>query len=247
MNLDKKYNAYIDTFSPIGLTRIDTLTYITLLEQPGISPSDISKQTKLHRPSVYTSLERLKDLNLVHISSKGKRIIYAAESPQKLESVFKKMEESFFNEIEDLHHIYNTTKSKLYVSVASGKEAIVDLYSDVVEKTETNGEYFRYSSIDKKRLHDKYIPKDYQRIRDKKQLERFVITGEQNIPKRKLLGRSIKYVPKEYDLFQDSINLVIYTDKVSIVDYESESTITITHKKFADFQKKIFKLLFDKL
>ena len=242
----KRYTKYIDTFAKIGLSKIDTLVYITLIENPDMSPTDISTYTNLHRPSVYVALERLQKLNLIHISSKGKRVIYTAESPERLESVFKKVEQSFFSEIEDLHHMYDTNKNKLYVSIGSGPESISDLYSDVVNQTKENESYYRYSSIDNKKIRDKYVPKDYKRIRDKKNIERYVITGAHNIP-RKQLGRSVKAIPEKYDLFQDSINLVIYADKVSIVDYNSESTITITHKKFAEFQKKIFKLRFEKL
>ena len=39
----------------------------------------------------------------------------------------------------------------------------------------------------------------------------------------------------------------LYGNKVSFVDYESESVITIDHKKFSEFQKKIFDLLFSQL
>ncbi len=246
MSTTKTHTAYIDTFAKIGLSKIDTLVYITLLQNPDTSPTEISKQTELYRPSVYTALERLQKHNLVTMSSKGKRITYTAESPTRLESVFKKVEHDFFNEIEDLHRLYDVSKNKLYVSVGSGPQAIRDLYSDVVDKTEKDGVYYRYSSIDNRKITQKYVPKDYEYIRDKKQIERYIITGARNTP-RKLLGRSVKTIPEKYDLFEDSINLVIYADKVSIVDYTSESTITITHKKFAEFQKKIFKLLFDKI
>ncbi|MBC7981953.1 hypothetical protein H7X65_02645 [Candidatus Parcubacteria bacterium] len=246
MNIHKTYEEYADTFSKIGLSKIDTIIYITLLNNPDLSPSDISKLTKLHRPSIYNSIENLLELNLILISSKGKRVVYTAQSPEKLETLFKKTEDEFFNEIEDLHHVYNLNKNKMQISVGSGKQAIEDLYSDVVEETPKNGSYFRYSTVYSNKIRDRYVPKNYKSIRDKKQLERFVITGAQNIP-RKTLGRSVKIVPEKYGLFDDSINLVIYGNKVSIVDYNSESTITITHKEFAEFQKKVFKILFDKL
>jgi sugar-specific transcriptional regulator TrmB len=242
----KKYANYINTFTKIGLSKTDTLVYVTLLEHADMSPSDISKHTKLFRPSIYHSLEKLQEHGLVHITSKGKRVTYAAESPTKLEAVFKKVEKDFFSEIEDLHHLYDTNKNKLYVSVGSGPESIRDLYSDVVDKTAANDSYYRYNSINNKRTIDKYIPKDYQRIRDRKQIERYVITGSHNML-RKRLGRTVKAIPANEASFEDAMNLVIYADKVSIVDYDSESTITITHKKFAEMQKKIFKLLFDKL
>jgi len=51
-------------------------------------------------------------------------------------------------------------------------------------------------------------------------------------------------IPKLYDLFEDNISKIIYANKVAIIDYESETSFIIENKKLADFEKKIFKLLF---
>ena len=51
-------------------------------------------------------------------------------------------------------------------------------------------------------------------------------------------------IPKKYDLFDDNISKIIYGNKVAIIDYSTETSFIIENKKFADFEKKIFKLLF---
>jgi hypothetical protein len=132
------------------------------------------------------------------------------------------------------------------VSIQGGEEAIRDAYRDVVHYLDKDETYYRYSSIAHFKR-SKYVPRDYEYIRDKKGLERFVITGAKNIPHMKRLGRSVKVVPKEFDLFQDGMNMIIYKDKVAIVDYVSDTTITIKHKVFAEFQRKLFKLLYSKI
>ena len=61
------------------------------------------------------------------------------------------------------------------------------------------------------------------------------------------LHRLIKTVPAKYDLFSYDITQLIYKDKVAFIDFGSLSAAIIENPTFAEFQRKIFKLLFDKL
>jgi sugar-specific transcriptional regulator TrmB len=242
----KDITKYQNIFSKIGLSEDDAKVYACLIGDGELLPTQISKKTNLHRPVVYKAIENLDNKSLIRISSKGKRKTYIAESPEKLEALFKEYEKSFFDDMEDIYKLYESSSDKPTISVAEGEQAIRDTYSDVVNTLDKNEKYYRYSSI-KQFKKNKYIPKDYEYIRDKKGLERLVITGYNNQPFKKFLGRSIKTIPKEFDLFQDEINLIIYKDKVAIIDYPSKMTINIQHKKFAEFQKKLFGLLFSRL
>lgn len=235
-----------DFLRQIGLSNAEIQVYTSLLSSGELLIMDISKKTKLHRPAIYKAIEGLSQKGLIKNASKGKRLTYIAESPDRLEVLFKSLEQNFFNKIEDLHSMYETSKSKLVVSMSEGEDAIRDTYSDVIHTLDKDETYYRYSSIHNF-LKKKYIPKDYQEVRDRKRLERLIITGAKNKSHAKLLGRSIKTIPTEFDLFQDEINVIIYKDKVAIIDYPSKTTVTIKHQKFAEFQKKLFKLLYSKL
>jgi hypothetical protein len=46
------------------------------------------------------------------------------------------------------------------------------------------------------------------------------------------------------DLFDDNISKVIYSNKVWLIDYENKISYIIENKKLANFEKKLFKLLF---
>jgi hypothetical protein len=67
------------------------------------------------------------------------------------------------------------------------------------------------------------------------------------VPKQKRLERDIIVIPKEYDEFDQDVTMTIYGDKVAYIDYSSESSIIIDNPMIADFQKKLFKLLYKKL
>ncbi len=245
--MNKQYiNKFKNIFHKIGLSESESMVYGTLINSGELLIMDIAKLTGLYRPVIYKSIEILKERGLIRLSSSGKRKTYIAESPDRLELLFREYEKSFFNDIEDLHDLYQSKENKPAISITEGEAAIVNTYSDVVNTLSKNETYYRYSSLAqfKKR---KYVPKDYEYIRDKKGLERYVITGYHNQPSTKRLGRAVKVIPKDFDLFEDEVNVVIYKDKVAIIDYPSKVVINIKHKKFAEFQKKLFKLLFSRL
>jgi hypothetical protein len=88
----------------------------------------------------------------------------------------------------------------------------------------------------------------YARVRDTKKLERLVITSQEKAQSKvKKLNRSIKAIPKEVDLFEDNISLVIYGDKTAYIDYSSQTSFIIESAKIAHFQEKLFKLLYKNL
>jgi HTH-type transcriptional regulator, sugar sensing transcriptional regulator len=231
----------------LGFTHKEARVYEALLQLGAASPSDVVKKTGFHRPDVYKALAILVDRDLVFVIPKGKYKHYAAASPEKLESVFKSLEQSFLNQIEDLYVLQEEQKKKPVVSVTEGKDAIRDAYGDMIKSLPKGGTYYRYSSV-RNLNREKYIPNYYREIRDKKGLERLVITSQHSKLKHAdKLGRSVKAVPPEYDLFEYDIAQIIYGNKVSVIDYNSKSVITINNDKFAEFQKKLFKLLFKKL
>ena len=56
-----------------------------------------------------------------------------------------------------------------------------------------------------------------------------------------------KVIPAAVEIFNYNITQRIYEDKVSFVDYNSNSAFIIENKQFAEFQKSIFKLFWDRL
>lgn len=67
------------------------------------------------------------------------------------------------------------------------------------------------------------------------------------IPKQKRLERDMLIIPKEYDEFNQDVTMTIYGDKVAFIDFGQENSIIIENPMIADFQKKLFRLLYKKL
>lgn len=232
----------------LGFNHNDALVYEALVSLGKASPSELVRKTGLHRPEVYKSLLVLIEKGLIAVSPKGKYKEYVSLSPEKLESFFRSIESDFLNQIEDMYRVYKERENKPTLKYEEGKEAIRDAFSQMVNTLKKGEKYYRYSSTSSKDGSKSYVPKDYRKIRDAKGLERLVITNEFNKKRHsESLGRTIKMLPDDSDQFEYGISELIYRDRVVFLDYNSKSVITIDNKKFAEFQKRIFKTLFKRL
>ena len=238
-----------EALQKVGLSTKESAIYITLVELGPATISGIAKTTGLHRPAIYSAIPRLQQQGLVTISpKKGKQRQYAAESPLKLRTLVAAAMSGVENTIDELGETYSHQGVKPIVKFLEGPEGVKRVLGDVVESLKRGEVYYRITSAKSFESLRKYRPKNYSEVRDKKQLQRFVIASEyiQSREKNKL-GRAVKVVPKGSTLFDHDINQIIYGDKVAYVDYKSLTGVIIENKGIADHQREIFKLLYQRL
>lgn len=232
----------------IGLNNKESKIYLSLVERGPLLISQIAKQTGLYRPAIYKNLPHLISKGLVSISPKGKQQLYIAESPEKLKILVGELTHELENIIPELDASYRAKEKKPVTKFLQGKNAITFVLNDVVHSLKKDDVFYRYSSVKDSKKNSKYLPRDYRQIRDQKQLQRFVITNENTmIGKNSRLERAVKFIPKNYGLFDYDITQIVYGDKVAFLDYNTETAFIIENPVIAEFQKKIFKLLYDKL
>lgn len=236
----------MDILQKIGLSEHESKVYTSLLSSGQSTISDISKKTGIHRPIIYKILPGLHEKGLITSHLKGKRTIYTAEPPEKLEKIFDELTKTFMATIPELAMTYKLQSQKPLIRFFDGKKGITSVFEDVVTTLNKGDVYYRYSS--RKSFSKNYLSDRYRRLRDQKKIDHFIITSEvmakEHTP---LLEREMKFVPKEFDLFDQNITQIIYDNKVAFIDYNSETAAIIENSKIADFQKKIFKLLYSKL
>ena len=234
--------------SAIGLDEKSSKIYLSLIETGPSLISSIAKHAGLHRPAIYQSLPILLRLGLVTVATKGKQKLYIAEAPEKLRSLLGQLTNEFDNLIPELHAAYHAKEKKPLVKFLEGKEAITFVLDDLVTSLKKDDVFYRYSSAKDAAKSEKYLPRDYRAIRDQKNLQRFVIANENSmVGKKPRLERAVKFIPKNYGLFDYDISQMIYGDKIAFIDYNTETAFIVENPILAEFQKKIFKLLYDKL
>lgn len=233
----------------IGLSKNESEIYLALLDLGPSSISKISEKTAIHRPLIYKALPELLEKRLVSQNQKGKSILYTAEPPNRLESIFDDLRYQFFELLPDLEDTYDSNNKKPKIRFLEGKDGTKRVFDDVVRSLKKGDTFFRYSSNKNgQEKRDRYLPKSYLTMRDNKKLERQVITNDQTAQqKQQKIDRFIKIMPEDFGEFDFNITEIIYGDRVAFIDYNSETAMIIESKTIADFQKHIFKTFYKKL
>ncbi|MCK9272451.1 hypothetical protein M0P65_02790 [Candidatus Gracilibacteria bacterium] len=240
---------FIPLLEGIGLPKNSALIYLTLLEHGKLTISDLTNFTSLHRVQLYRLLPYLLESGFVFVSVKGKKKYYSPASPSKINEAYKEMEERNKGNINQLLDKYSNLDKKPNVIYNQGAKGIRNIFSDIVDSQNKGDIFYRITSeTDVEKINQQYLPKDYREKRDKKELERYVIMSSHAASiKKPRLERELRIIPKNIDDFQDNILMTIYANKVAFVDFNTETSILIENKDIADFQKKLFKLLFKSL
>lgn len=68
----------ISAFESIGIPKMQTTVYLDLLKNKESTATQISKRTRMHRANVYDTLTKLKERNLVYLSTKEGKQVFAA-------------------------------------------------------------------------------------------------------------------------------------------------------------------------
>ncbi len=237
----------IQVLTHIWLSKEEALIYSFLIKNRYQSITDISKNTGLYRYSIYKVLPVLQEYWLVSQTVKWKRKLFLAESPDNLNNLYEKQTYNYNILLDKLKNSYgNSDKNHVTVKIIEWNNFSKFVFEDIWNSLAKDWVYYRYSS--KKNLDEKDKLPLYKKLRDKKCIQRYIITSEnllKNKPKR--LDHDIVVIPKDYDLFDDNISKVIYKNKIWIIDYNTEMAYIFENQKLADFEKKIFKLLFKSL
>ena len=241
----------MDTFELLtrtGLSKKEAAIYTALLEHGTMSISDISKETHINRPALYHLLPKMQKDGLVSNVQKQKRIFYRAESPNRLLELYKTEHADITTRLEILikgqeHHSHDKPLIKYF----EGRHGVRFVFDDVAHTLPRDATFYRYSARIGTETKD-FDNTFYVHARETKQLQRLVITSEEKAEaKVKKLNRTVKAIPKEFDLFEDNIALVIYGNKTAYIDYSSNTAFIVESEKIARFQEKLFKLLYKKL
>ncbi|MEQ1561627.1 MAG: helix-turn-helix domain-containing protein [Nitrospira sp.] len=237
-----------DLLNKLGLSKKESSVYMTLLKNGSMTVGSLSKESGINRPAIYKLLPDLQKQGLVVLTPYGKQKKYTAEPPNKLKTLIDDLKFNLLEKLPDLESIYELKDKKPDVKFFKGKDGIGQIFMDVANSLERKGTYYRYTASEDLKKIDKYIPKEFRIIRDRKELEAVIISSKSaNEQKWVHPNRVIKYIPDEFDLFDQGVTMFIYAEKISIIDYSSELGIIIENKKITEFQKKLFKFIYQKL
>lgn len=242
-------NKFIPLLEWIWLSKNSAIIYLNLLEYWKSTITELSTNSSLQRVQLYRLLPFLIELWLVIVSIKWKKKYYFPASPNKINEIYNQIQEANKWNITQLMEKYQNIEKKPNVIYNQWKKWIKNVFNDIIESSNPKDVFYRITSeVDVEKINSEYLPKDYREKRDKKELERYVImSSKASTKKSPKLERELKIIPSNIDDFQDNILMTIYANKVWYIDFNTETSIIIESKEIADFQKKLFKLLYKSL
>jgi predicted transcriptional regulator len=241
---------YQEVLSKIGLTEKEANLYVSLIESGPATVSVISRNTGMHRPIIYKILPGLQEKGLVTVSSKGKLKYYVAESPERLDNLLIQTKKAVENIIPELKSVFQAQNSKPIVKFLERERGIRFVFEDLAASLKHGETYYRYSAVSEE-VFDRapqYLPSHYAETMRNKDAQCFLVLGESVEKKlQSFLWLDAKAVPEGSDLFDHNITQLIYANKVAFIDYNTETALIVENPALANFQKKLFKLLYNKL
>jgi sugar-specific transcriptional regulator TrmB len=236
-----------ELFSRLGLPKHADTLYELLRHKGPLIATHVCERARLHRPSVYRALSALLARRFAYTTMIGKRRLYHAASPRLIAQAFSKASVDVADGM-TRKIIADEQHQQKEIRFLSGFKGIQAAFDDVVSHMKRGGTFYRYTSEKDLDAVNRYLSADYRILRDKKKLERMVISNPiSGLKKKSRLERFVKFIPPKMDLFDQNVIQLVYGSRLSLIDLNTEHVVIIENKALADFQKIIFRQLYDKL
>lgn len=232
------------TLESIGMNKNEILIYLDLIKTGNSSAHDISKRTKIHRPNVYDTLDKMIKKGLVTLSIENNKKNFYPIEPKNLLEYLKQKEFDLQEAIPEIEKFRTNSKTERKVEMAEGIRAVRNIINNFLEE--------------KKPIYVYGIPKiamesiggfinDFHQRRIQKQIPMKHIYNK-NAEKRvkelnKLEHTEARYLPS---LFDTNTTTNIVGNKVILIFWEAPYwTITIQNESIANVYKKYFEILWE--
>jgi sugar-specific transcriptional regulator TrmB len=236
-----------EIFKRIGLPKHADAVYKTLEKKGPMLVTDICKTAELYRPAGYRALAALEQCHFVFHSKYGRRKRYHAASPVLIANAFSKTSAEVARKMAK-KAVEDEQYQQKEIRFLDGFKGIRAAFDDAISHSKRGETFYRYTSEKDLDAVNRYLSKNYRARRDQKKLERMVISNPISGKRKKpRLERFVKYIPEEASLFDQNIIQLVYGDRVTLIDLNAERVLIIENKALADFQKVIFRQLYDKL
>lgn len=118
----------LEVLNNIGLNEKEANVYLAILELGMSSVHPISTKAQVKRPTTYLILEDLQKKGLVSVVPRAKKVLYTAESPEKILSDLGRKQELVKRFLPEMLAMYNVKKEKPQMQLFEGKEGVMEVY-----------------------------------------------------------------------------------------------------------------------
>jgi len=116
----------------LGLTGSKASAYFALLQTGTASTQDIAGQIGTPRTTAHEILQRLVSMGVVSFVTIGRKRIYSAESPTKLEKILDEKQKKLQSVMPELLSLHNTVGARPQIRILEGVEGIKTVMEDTL-------------------------------------------------------------------------------------------------------------------
>jgi sugar-specific transcriptional regulator TrmB len=118
----------------LGLTRNESIVYLSLLKLGSTSAQNLVKESELHRSRVYDALESLQRKGLAGFVVKDFKKYFQAVEPEKLFGYIEEQKEVLKEIMPELKDIKGMKKEEISAAVYKGKEGLKAIHSEMLKE-----------------------------------------------------------------------------------------------------------------
>ena len=234
-------NELLRTLEEFGLTEAEAKVYLALLKKGTSLAGVISKETGIHRRTIYDILYRLRAKGLISNIVLNNNRHFEAAIPERLLELIKEKENNIKERLPELKLLFKANKEKKEVVFFKGKQALKTVFDDQIKEGKEILSMGKFIDLDQiTRLYFKKY--DDARIEKKIELKSiFDEVAKENKAVKKIPLIKTKFLP---NLEQSNLGIYIYGSNVTLVLWEDDPlAIMIRQKEIADGFKTYFNIL----
>ncbi len=227
----------------IGLTDVEAKVYLALLKNGSSLAGKISRDTGVHRRTVYDAIERLIEKGLVSYIRTNNRKYFEAVHPRRLLEILKERETDVVDMLPELEAQFKFVKEKKETVFFRGKKAMQTIFNE--QMAHSGVVYYSGGSKVLGEIAKSYLKK-YDSTRKEKKIKMFIITDS--------AGREIKELNNLYSCKtkflkkwnENKTVMGVYGDNVVIVNWDEDPiAIVIKEKEIAKGFLNYFDILWN--
>ena len=226
-----------------GLTNTEAKVYLMLVKAGSSLAGNISRETGIHRRSVYDAVERLIEKGLVSFITTNNRKYFQAENPKRLMDMLKEKENTLSMAMPELSALMRSAPESKETAFYKGRFALRSIFNDQISEgkeilvlggsenvNEIMGYYFMH----------------YDKERMKRGIKVKIIFRESAKKSSYVKGIPLAEVRFMPDRNSSPVAINIYGDKTAIILWTPEPVgILIKGKEIADGYRKYFEILWE--
>lgn len=243
-------NNYLKILKNIGLNDTQAEVYLLLLRIGNSTMTELSRKSRVKRPTLYDNIQVLMDLGLVIKVFEGGKKYYSADSPDRLINIITQKQSLVQSVLPELLKMHSYSSQNATIQFFDGKRGAEKVHEMALKYHKYYKTYFIGSVINS--LFDVLTEEqvaDYVSKRIKKGIWNYIISTDDiskmshiyNKQRNKECLRELKVINSLGVL---SVDLFVFGEYVSIASSAKDNYVILVHSNdFSNTIKNIFNVL----